>query len=281
MSSGCPPVLHLERCRKRCPGKEVSAPNCHGSGNLPAPVFFGTQPPTSTGPTVSRSASRQHDEQWHRTLQFAAARGFVPHGESSDKNRGPFGRASLRPTPHRDGRQVGRGGRADAEHDAEGRDALVGPEHGREDGRVAHDGAPDLVGVQPEAAPERDVQAVDGPAVRRQGSGHHGALHGPAGPRGRPVRGREWGSRRFAARFSSQGIGGSEEFQPPRLSDTLHFGTGKMAGQGQTGPAASAAGSGSRHRFGAEPKVKSVKNLEHRVQRRIAIARQRLVKTFP
>ena len=81
--------------------------------------------------------------------------------------------------------------------------------------------------------------------------------------------------------FRLRELGGSEEFQPPRLSDTLHFGTGKMAGQGQTGPAASAAGSGSRHRFGAEPKIKSVKNLEHRVQRRIAIARQRLVKTFP
>ena len=108
-----------------------------------------------------------------------------------DARRGPLGRIPVRPAAHRDGRQGGGGGRADADHDAEGRDALVGPEHGRRDGRVAHDRAPDLVGVQPEAAPERDVQAVGEPAVRRQGAGHRGALHGPAGPRGRPVRRRE------------------------------------------------------------------------------------------
>ena len=52
-------------------------------------------------------------------------------------------------------------------------------------------------------------------------------------------------------------------------------------GLGETGPTASAAVSGSRHRFGAEPKVKGAKNLEHRVQRGIAIARKRLVETFP
>ena len=62
---------------------------------------------------------------------------------------------------------------------------------------------------------------------------------------------------------------------------TARFGTGKMAGQGETGPAASAGVLGSRHRFGTESKVKGVKNLEHRVQRRIAIARQRLVEAFP
>ncbi|MDE0698421.1 MAG: hypothetical protein OXH76_21590 [Boseongicola sp.] len=75
-----------------------------------------------------------------------------------EAHRGPLGRAQVRPASHRDGRQGGGGGRADTEHDAEGRDALAGPEHGREDRRVAHDGAPNLVGVQPEAAPERDVQ---------------------------------------------------------------------------------------------------------------------------
>ena len=34
-------------------------------------------------------------------------------------------------------------------------------------------------------------KAFDGPAVRRQGAGHRGALHGPAGSRDRPVRRRE------------------------------------------------------------------------------------------
>ncbi len=56
------------------------------------------------------------------------------------------------------------GSRAEADHDAQGRDALIGPEHGRDDGRVAHDRAQDPVGVQPEVESERDIQAVDGPA---------------------------------------------------------------------------------------------------------------------
>lgn len=44
------------------------------------------------------------------------------------------------------------------------------------------------------------------------------------------------------------------------------------SGAGAAGPGVNAAVSGSRRRFGAEPKFKGVKNLEHRVQRGIAIA---------
>ncbi len=158
------------------------------------------------------------------------------HGHTVGKRRRRFaerrieglsGRVQVRPAPHRDGREGGRGGRADADHDAEGRDALAGPEHGREDGRVARDGAPDPVGVQPEAAPERDVQAVDGPAVRRQGAGHRGALHGPAGPRGRPVRGREAADpgpgpdAAGPADGAGRGRAENPRLRPPRHDDAL------------------------------------------------------------
>ena len=67
----------------------------------------------------------------------------------------------------------------------------------------------------------------------------------------------------------------------PRPAGTAGFRHREDGGLGETGPPASAAVSGSRHRFGAEPKVKGAKNLEHRVQRGTAIARQRVVETFP
>ena len=49
-------------------------------------------------------------------------------------------------------------------------------------------GQPDLAGVRAEAAPDRDVQALARPAVRRQGPRHRRALSQPARGRGRALR---------------------------------------------------------------------------------------------
>ncbi len=109
--------------------------------------------PLQDHPPLRRGAPKQgHRRAGRRTRAHGRQ---VAQAVRREAHRGPLGRIPVRTAPHRDRRQ-GRGGdRANAEHDAAGRDALVGPEHGREHGRVAHDGAPDLVGVRPEAAPER------------------------------------------------------------------------------------------------------------------------------
>ena len=59
-------------------------------------------------------------------------RGARAHGRKvaqavrREAHRGPFGRVQVRTSSHLDGRQGGRGGGADTDHDAEGRDLLVG-----------------------------------------------------------------------------------------------------------------------------------------------------------
>src|SRR3546814_1599591 len=52
------------------------------------------------------------------------------------------------------------GDRAYAEHDPQGRHALVDPFHGRQVRAVTHHHPPDLGRVRPAAAPVRDIQAV-------------------------------------------------------------------------------------------------------------------------
>ncbi len=56
-------------------------------------------------------------------------------------------------------------------------------------GRVAHDDAPDPVGIRPEAAPERDVQAAGGAAIRRRGQDIAGACMAPTDRAGAGSRG--------------------------------------------------------------------------------------------
>ena len=58
-------------------------------------------------------------------------------------------------------------------------------------GHVAVGGLPDLAGVRPQAAHRRDLEAVHGPAVHRQGPRRRRPLHEPAGERPGAVRGRE------------------------------------------------------------------------------------------
>src|SRR3546814_17615062 len=74
------------------------------------------------------------------------------------------------------------GDRAYAEHDPQGRHALVDPFHGRQVRAVTHHHPPDLGRVRPAAAPVRDIQAVHRSATCRQGAGHSRALHVAAEP---------------------------------------------------------------------------------------------------
>jgi transposase len=62
-------------------------------------------------------------------------------------------------------------------------------------GLVAVVGVADLAGLRPRAAPRRDVEAVLGPAVHRQGPRRRRPLHEPARARPGPGRGREVPSR--------------------------------------------------------------------------------------
>ena len=59
------------------------------------------------------------------------------------------------------------------------------------DGPVPVGGLADLAGVRPQAARRRDLEAVHGPAVHRQGPRRRRPLHVPAGERAGAVRGRE------------------------------------------------------------------------------------------
>src|SRR3546814_7891289 len=69
------------------------------------------------------------------------------------------------------------GDRAYAEHDPQGRHALVDPFHGRQVRAVTHHHPPDLGRVRPAAAPVRDIQAVHRSAICRQGAGHRSEEH--------------------------------------------------------------------------------------------------------
>ena len=66
-------------------------------------------------------------------------------------------------------REDRRGGDGDAGDDAGRRDALEHALDGQGDGRIDLDRASHLAGVLAAAAPERDLQAVDRPAVRGEG----------------------------------------------------------------------------------------------------------------
>ena len=129
-------------------------------------------------PFLRRGFPKQRDCQAGRRAR-AHGRQLAP-AVHRDARRGPLGRIPVRPAAHRDRRQGGGSGRADADHDAEGRDALVGPEHGREDGRVAHDRAPDLVGVQPEATSDR-------PRCRKRAAWERKLRRTVADPVGKPL----------------------------------------------------------------------------------------------
>ena len=90
-------------------------------------------------------------------------------------------------------------------------------------------------GRRSEAAPERDVQAVDGPAVR---PGYRGALHG-AGPRGscastRSRRSRRWTGRSRSCRWRRGRPSGEPTTTPvtaPTLFAALDVATGAVIGK--------------------------------------------------
>src|SRR5512134_2102127 len=78
-------------------------------------------------------------------------------------------RAPPRGSAHHRRREDRRGGDGDAGDDADRRDALEHALDGQGDGRIDLDRASHLAGVLAAAAPERDLQAVDRPAVRGEG----------------------------------------------------------------------------------------------------------------
>ena len=87
-------------------------------------------------------------------------------------------------------RRAGRGGdREDAGIGAAWRDALEHPRHGQGDGAESHGDQPHLAGVRPAPASDGDLHAVPGPVAGGQGPRHRGAVHGPARPCARAVRG--------------------------------------------------------------------------------------------
>ena len=73
----------------------------------------------------------------------------------------------------------------------DGRHPLEHPRHGPRRGPVADRRRPHLAGVRAQAAPARDVQALDRPVLRREGPRRRRAVPGPAGAGHRAVRGRE------------------------------------------------------------------------------------------
>src|ERR687894_143751 len=78
---------------------------------------------------------------------------------------------ALRAPPDR--RRAGRGaGGPDAVGAAGGGHPLEPADHGEGLRPVGHDGGPGLARLRPAAAPGRDVQALDRPAVRREGARH-------------------------------------------------------------------------------------------------------------
>ena len=109
--------------------------------------------------------------------------------------RAPPRRALRRPAAgsaahHRRRRRRG-GDRAHPREHAGGRDALVDAVDGQSSGHLAVVGARHLAGVRAQAPPRRGVQAVPGPAVRRQGLRRRGAVPQPPGGRGGALRGRK------------------------------------------------------------------------------------------
>ena len=89
-------------------------------------------------------------------------------------SRGPAPRARS-PTRRRAGRHQDPGG------EAQGRHPLEHPRHGRGRRPVAVGDRPDLAGLRAEAPPERDLQALDRPLLRREGPRRRRAVHEPAG----------------------------------------------------------------------------------------------------
>ena len=86
------------------------------------------------------------------------------------------------------------------ESDPEGRDALVDALDGRRGRSQPDGGAPDLEGVRAPAAPPETLEALQGPAVHREGPRCRRALSQPARARGRALRRREVArSRRWIA----------------------------------------------------------------------------------
>src|SRR5512132_2722642 len=86
------------------------------------------------------------------------------------------------------GREDRRGGDDNAGDDARRGDALEHALDGQGHGRVDLDRASHLAGVLAAAAPERDLQAVDRPAVRREGPRYRWPLPRPAGSRAGALR---------------------------------------------------------------------------------------------
>ena len=88
----------------------------------------------------------------------------------------------------------GRGGRALIALTLETRRRRHALEHARDGAPRGHEpdrGVADLARLRPAAAPAGDIQALDRPAVRREGARHRRAVPAPAGSRAGAVRGRE------------------------------------------------------------------------------------------
>ena len=109
--------------------------------------------------------------------------------------RGPPRRAGRRaaPGPAEVGlRRRGRGAdHRDPREGSEQRHALVDPVDGRAPGDVAVHGVAGVAGLRAGPAQDRDLEAVERPAVHRQGPRHRRALPRPAGAGAGALRGRE------------------------------------------------------------------------------------------
>ena len=174
--------------------------------------------------------------------------------------RRPSGRAEAGRPAHGQRRGCRTGGDDDTRVDAAGSHAV---EHAVDGEGVRHefrDGAPDLAGVRPAAAPHGDLQALGRPPVHREGARHRRPVHGPAGAGGRALRGREVadpGARPHAADASAASRGRpparpttTSATAPPRSSPPSTSPRAKSSGDATraTGPSSSGSSSPSSRR---------------------------------
>src|SRR5665647_318848 len=99
--------------------------------------------------------------------------------------------APARGAAHDQRRRRGAGARQGLGGGAAGRDPLVDALAGRADRHVAECRQPHLAGLRPQAAPARELEALERPAVHREGARHRRPLPEPARRRGRALRLRE------------------------------------------------------------------------------------------
>src|ERR1700733_8728079 len=88
-------------------------------------------------------------------------------------------------------RAGGAGADHDAGIDAQGRHSLVDAVAGSRVGAEPKHREPHLARLRSPAAPQRDLQIIEGPAVHREGARYRWTLPEPTGPRSGVVRGRE------------------------------------------------------------------------------------------